>query len=45
MQVDDAGHAGLLEAGTEIAGAVRNFLVAHGLESPQPGTSAEPIPS
>lgn len=32
LQVDDAGHAGLLEAGTEIAQAVRGFLDAHGLE-------------
>ncbi|MFP2930806.1 alpha/beta fold hydrolase [Pyxidicoccus sp. 3LG] len=36
MRVDDAGHAGLLEAGTEIADAVRGFLVDHGLE-PAPG--------
>ncbi|NOJ96878.1 alpha/beta fold hydrolase [Corallococcus coralloides] len=42
LQVDDAGHAGLLEAGTEIAQSVRGFLDAHGLgdsASPQtPGT-------
>lgn len=31
LQVDDAGHAGLLEAGTEIADAVRAFLVDHGM--------------
>lgn len=39
LQVDDAGHAGLLEAGTEIAQAVRGFLDAHDLEAsatPQP---------
>jgi pimeloyl-ACP methyl ester carboxylesterase len=34
MRVDDAGHAGLLEAGTEIADAVRVFLVQHGMEPP-----------
>lgn len=33
LRVDDAGHAGLLEAGTEIADAVRGFLVQHGLEA------------
>ncbi|MCE9670194.1 alpha/beta hydrolase [Myxococcus stipitatus] len=32
LQVDDAGHAGLLEAGTEIADAVRAFLTEHGFE-------------
>ncbi|RKH33148.1 alpha/beta fold hydrolase [Corallococcus praedator] len=34
LQVDDAGHAGLLEAGTEISEAVRCFLLVHGLEAP-----------
>ncbi|WP_426752371.1 alpha/beta fold hydrolase [Myxococcus sp. Y35] len=38
MRVDDAGHAGLLEAGAEIAEAVRFFLVDHGLEAPPPPT-------
>ncbi|RKH00743.1 alpha/beta hydrolase [Corallococcus sp. CA053C] len=36
LQVDDAGHAGLLEAGTEIGEAVRRFLLVHGLEAPAP---------
>ncbi|QSQ25840.1 alpha/beta hydrolase [Pyxidicoccus parkwayensis] len=36
LRVDDAGHAGLLEAGTEIAEAVRAFLVQHGLEAARP---------
>ena len=50
MRVDDAGHAGLLEAGTEIAEAVRGFLVQHGREPPgvarASGASepAEPFP-
>ncbi len=50
LRVDDAGHAGLLEAGTEIAEAVRCFLVDHGMEPPGParvsGASepAEPFP-
>jgi pimeloyl-ACP methyl ester carboxylesterase len=43
MCVDDAGHAGLLEAGTEIADAVRGFLVQHGMEAPRPGAPAEPF--
>ncbi|MBJ6762288.1 alpha/beta hydrolase [Myxococcaceae bacterium JPH2] len=34
LEVDDAGHAGLLEAGTEIATAVRGFLINHGLRTP-----------
>jgi len=34
LRVDDAGHAGLLEAGTEIADAVRAFLVQHVMEAP-----------
>ncbi|WP_426746458.1 alpha/beta fold hydrolase [Myxococcus faecalis] len=41
MLVEDAGHAGLLEAGTEIADAVRGFLVDHGLrpaEAPPPSS-------
>ncbi|MCP3138056.1 alpha/beta fold hydrolase [Pyxidicoccus xibeiensis] len=37
LRVDDAGHAGLLEAGTEIADAVRGFLVDHGLEPDRRG--------
>jgi pimeloyl-ACP methyl ester carboxylesterase len=44
IQVDDAGHAGLLEAGTEIAAAVRSFLVDHGLEPAGPGTVSQPSP-
>jgi pimeloyl-ACP methyl ester carboxylesterase len=32
MLVEDAGHAGLLEAGSEIADAVRSFLVEQGVE-------------
>jgi pimeloyl-ACP methyl ester carboxylesterase len=32
LLVPDAGHAGLLEAGTEIAQAVRTFLVEQGIE-------------
>ncbi|MCY1023599.1 alpha/beta fold hydrolase [Pyxidicoccus sp. MSG2] len=44
MRVDDAGHAGLLEAGTEIADAVRAFLVQHGMEAARPGSPAEPLP-
>ena len=42
MRVDDAGHAGLLEAGTEIADAVRAFLVQHGMEEPHPDAPSEP---
>jgi pimeloyl-ACP methyl ester carboxylesterase len=34
MLVTDAGHAGLVEAGSEIAEAVRAFLVDQGLEPP-----------
>ncbi|NPC79295.1 alpha/beta hydrolase, partial [Pyxidicoccus fallax] len=41
MRVDDAGHAGLLEAGTEIADAVRGFLVQHGMEPPGVGRASE----
>lgn len=50
MRVDDAGHAGLLEAGTEIAEAVRGFLVEHCMEPPGVGHAsgssepAEPFP-
>ncbi|WP_164013889.1 alpha/beta fold hydrolase [Pyxidicoccus trucidator] len=43
MRVDDAGHAGLLEAGTEIADAVRGFLVQHGMEAPGPGSMSVPV--
>jgi len=32
LLVPDAGHAGLVEAGSEIADAVRSFLVARGVE-------------
>ena len=32
LLVEDAGHAGLIEAGSEIADAVRSFLVEQGLE-------------
>lgn len=32
LRVEDAGHAGLVEAGSEIADAVRAFLVDQGLE-------------
>jgi pimeloyl-ACP methyl ester carboxylesterase len=32
LLVTDAGHAGLLEAGSEIADAVRTFLVEQGIE-------------
>jgi pimeloyl-ACP methyl ester carboxylesterase len=32
LLVEDAGHAGLVEAGLEIATAVRDFLLRHGLE-------------
>jgi pimeloyl-ACP methyl ester carboxylesterase len=32
MLVEDAGHAGLVEAGSEIADAVRSFLVEQGVE-------------
>jgi pimeloyl-ACP methyl ester carboxylesterase len=32
LLVTDAGHAGLVEAGSEIAGAVRTFLVGQGIE-------------
>jgi pimeloyl-ACP methyl ester carboxylesterase len=35
LLVDDAGHAGLVEAGDEIAQAVRAFLVEQGMEPPQ----------
>jgi pimeloyl-ACP methyl ester carboxylesterase len=42
LRVDDAGHAGLLEAGTEIADAVRGFLVQHGMEAPKPGSTSVP---
>jgi pimeloyl-ACP methyl ester carboxylesterase len=34
LLVPDAGHAGLVEAGTEIADAVRSFLVEQGIEPP-----------
>lgn len=34
LRVDDAGHAGLVEAGTEIADAVRSFLQGHGMGVP-----------
>jgi pimeloyl-ACP methyl ester carboxylesterase len=34
LLVEDAGHAGLVEAGSEIADAVRSFLVEQGLEPP-----------
>jgi pimeloyl-ACP methyl ester carboxylesterase len=34
LLVTDAGHAGLVEAGSEIADAVRAFLVEQGLEPP-----------
>ncbi|XXF74963.1 alpha/beta hydrolase [Myxococcaceae bacterium GXIMD 01537] len=33
LLVEDAGHAGLIEAGPEIANTVRDFLVRNGLES------------
>jgi pimeloyl-ACP methyl ester carboxylesterase len=33
LLVEDAGHAGLLEAGLEMATVVRDFLLRHGLES------------
>ncbi|WP_037584487.1 alpha/beta fold hydrolase [Stigmatella aurantiaca] len=36
LLVKDAGHAGLLEAGSEIADAVRTFLVNHCLEPAAP---------
>jgi pimeloyl-ACP methyl ester carboxylesterase len=36
LLVEDAGHAGLLEAGLEMATAVRDFLRRHGLESAAP---------
>jgi len=44
MRVDDAGHAGLLEAGSEIAEAVRVFLVDHGLEPPHEVGEHAPVP-
>jgi pimeloyl-ACP methyl ester carboxylesterase len=44
LRVDDAGHAGLLEAGTEIADAVRGFLVQHGMEAARPDAPVEPAP-
>ncbi|MFP2963149.1 alpha/beta fold hydrolase [Myxococcus sp. 1LA] len=44
MRVDDAGHAGLLEAGSEIAEAVRVFLVDHGLEAPHAVGEHAPVP-
>ncbi|MBN1205813.1 MAG: alpha/beta hydrolase [Myxococcaceae bacterium] len=34
LLVEDAGHAGLVEAGSEIADAVRTFLVDKGIEPP-----------
>ncbi|WP_224363307.1 alpha/beta fold hydrolase [Hyalangium versicolor] len=34
LLVPDAGHAGLVEAGSEIADAVRTFLVERGIEPP-----------
>jgi pimeloyl-ACP methyl ester carboxylesterase len=34
LLVEDAGHAGLVEAGDEVADAVRDFLVKQGLEPP-----------
>ncbi len=37
--IEDAGHAGLVEAGTEIAEAVRRFLRSHGLEERLPTPS------
>jgi pimeloyl-ACP methyl ester carboxylesterase len=40
LQVEDAGHAGLLEAGTEIAQAVRGFRRSHG--SPAPSRAQPP---
>lgn len=36
LLVEDAGHAGLVEAGLEIATVVREFLLHHGLESGGP---------
>ncbi|NTX16627.1 alpha/beta fold hydrolase [Myxococcus sp. CA056] len=45
MQVDDAGHAGLLEAGTEISDAVRSFLVEHGMRPDASPSSRESRPS
>ncbi|MBZ4419864.1 alpha/beta fold hydrolase [Myxococcus sp. RHSTA-1-4] len=44
LRVDDAGHAGLLEAGTEIADAVRGFLMQHGMEPPGVGRASGPEP-
>ncbi|MCP3162242.1 alpha/beta fold hydrolase [Myxococcus qinghaiensis] len=45
MQVDDAGHAGLLEAGTEISDAVRTFLIDHGMRSDSSPVSSASGPS
>ena len=39
LLVEDAGHAGLLEAGEEIARSVRGFRQAHGVGPAFPGTS------
>jgi pimeloyl-ACP methyl ester carboxylesterase len=39
LLIEDAGHAGLLEAGMEMATAVRDFLLRHGLEA-----SSQPPP-
>jgi pimeloyl-ACP methyl ester carboxylesterase len=33
LLVEDAGHAGLVEAGLEIATVVRDFLIRHGMEA------------
>lgn len=42
LLVEDAGHAGLVEAGVEIATVVRGFLLGHGLErSATPSSQAE----
>ncbi|WP_338866493.1 alpha/beta hydrolase [Myxococcus stipitatus] len=44
LQVDDAGHAGLLEAGTEIADAVRSFLVNEHLRTGESWSQSESLP-